>query len=487
MPTRLIDVTKLKIRLCSGPFSNQRYATLTHCWGDTVKHFKTTRENISQFKNGIEARQLSIVFQDAISTTRQLGIPYLWIDALCILQDSKVDWLSESPKMGEYYRNAYLTISALQSPDSDHSFLYKRRTTGEIQLHDSGIWMRLKPPKWNEVFRTAALNRRGWCLQERLLSTRIVHFTDHEMLWECQTCTARESVTREEHQLADWTSLTSTEVADFKRALFAMDDNDWAPNGAYDVWMRLIRQYTLRGLTYVTDRLSAVSSLASLLAKKTGSPYISGLWASDLHGLAWFRDIPESRFVSDAKGWTDEKATAPTWSWTHTRESITYRYNDEVRVKSDKDAFLVNYDVTLRGTDPFGPIKSGQITINALTQPVQCIDSSEELQQAQQFVDIYLDHNGRSGSHVGTGCFDQDVVLNNLRYRCTAVRVAERTYMSKRAGDCRIIYFILVQPDHEQDGLWRRVGVGMTRDLRSFKFYGDFFDSSATRQDLLLG
>lgn len=125
-PSRLIDVSPLDlkdesiddsvVKLIDVSDSCPRYITLSHCWGGTLTpEHCTMTDNLAARKLGIAFDSLPCTFQDAITITRRLGIRYLWIDALCILQDSKVDWAEESVKMATVYDNSFLTIAASAS------------------------------------------------------------------------------------------------------------------------------------------------------------------------------------------------------------------------------------------------------------------------------------------------------------------------------------------------------------------------------------
>ena len=120
LPTRVIDVG-LSSPACPKPYLlcsdglDGRYAALSHCWGTPSASnpgFKTEAHNYERMRAGIAFESMPALFQDAIFTTWKLGIPYLWIDSVCIIQDSKEDWEAESAKMGSVYRNAYVTIVA---------------------------------------------------------------------------------------------------------------------------------------------------------------------------------------------------------------------------------------------------------------------------------------------------------------------------------------------------------------------------------------
>jgi hypothetical protein len=104
-----------------------QYAALSHCWGGS-QPLRTLTENLDDMKTGIEWICLPNTFQDGITVACRLKILYIWIDSLCIIQDSKEDWEIESSKMWAYYNNAYITISASSSPNSLTPILRQRDT-----------------------------------------------------------------------------------------------------------------------------------------------------------------------------------------------------------------------------------------------------------------------------------------------------------------------------------------------------------------------
>lgn len=134
LPTRLLDIggpddTRLRLLATSKQMlqdaSSQiwRYAALSHCWGDPTAGnppLRTTLENIKERLNDIPFQELPKNYQDAIIVCRSLDIRYLWIDSLCIIQNDRIDWETESPRMAPYYKNAYITsIPAAATPCND--------------------------------------------------------------------------------------------------------------------------------------------------------------------------------------------------------------------------------------------------------------------------------------------------------------------------------------------------------------------------------
>lgn len=199
-PSRLLRLdgspTDPTIRLqdCRAELPSVPYVALSHRWGK-AKFMTLGFENINALKLSIPFNALSKTFQHAISVTLKLGYNYLWIDSLCIIQDSNDDWLNEASSMNEVYQNSHFTISANTSRSltnglisvrcSDHvSCLYhdvrfksRSQATKEARIVDLTLW--------SSLIRDTPLSRRGWILQERLLSPRVLHFTNSQLAWEC--------------------------------------------------------------------------------------------------------------------------------------------------------------------------------------------------------------------------------------------------------------------------------------------------------------
>ena len=205
----------LSIKLCETNGQPYCYAALSYCWG-SARRITTSQTNIREFQAGIDWSALPKTFQEAIIVALRLEIRYLWIDALCIIQDDQIDWDTEAAKMGDIYQNSYLTIAATSSPSSEIPFLrprppeYKPKTIRFFNPHRLSnainnpsffggtgdiIPLRIRQgPTLHGVHLSELLNprihgaltTRGWALQERVLSTRIVHFTDEGIKWECR-------------------------------------------------------------------------------------------------------------------------------------------------------------------------------------------------------------------------------------------------------------------------------------------------------------
>ena len=201
-PTRLLDLVRFwssdDIVLTEreeDPDEHIPYTTLSHCWGaPPSKPLTTNLADIASRKSRIPFNELPLTFGDAVTTTRKLNIPYLWIDSLCIIQDSLSDWEKESGRMAMVYAGSVCTLSVLGSKDSNGGFF---RGPGERSdcvfrhgLTFASQCIRVFPSEPNSWVLDGLLMDRAWTLQERELSKRILHFSRDELLWECGTLRA---------------------------------------------------------------------------------------------------------------------------------------------------------------------------------------------------------------------------------------------------------------------------------------------------------
>ena len=202
LPTRLLDVGKdpgSKVRLVESedipktPGNNPRFLALSHCWGKVRPTVVLDSLSIDELLNGVELANLPRTFKDAARVVQMLGMRYLWIDSLCIKQDSAADWQKQAAQMNSIYWNAHLTLAAASSTDSNGGCYIDDNlatmvqtvyitqpdgTTGEFKMRSSD-----RP----DIFTSSPLHRRGWILQEALLSRRTVFFTSDQLVWQCRT------------------------------------------------------------------------------------------------------------------------------------------------------------------------------------------------------------------------------------------------------------------------------------------------------------
>ncbi|KAF4467068.1 integral membrane [Fusarium albosuccineum] len=218
LPTRLIEVGGISsstVRLVKSnevSWSQERphYLALSYVWGQGNEPAKTTRANIKERLRKININILPKTIQDAIKLARFMKVEYLWVDAVCIIQSCPEDnylddWKLEAPNMGSYYSSAYCLVSALSATDSSEGLFTERQIatypTKSCTIafdQDEEEYRYLPPLKISDQleFSSAPLMKRGWCLQERLLSCRMLHWSKHCLFWECPGLLRRSELLR---------------------------------------------------------------------------------------------------------------------------------------------------------------------------------------------------------------------------------------------------------------------------------------------------
>jgi hypothetical protein len=265
---------------------------------------------MESFHDKIPFKSLPKTFQDAVIVTRKLGYHYLWIDALCILQDDLQEWQKEAPKMASIYHNSTCTIAAHTAKSDREGFLavsFERissiKLTSRPQFSSLYLGGSFKD-QVNESF----LTQRGWVFQERILSRRILHFTRHRVFFEdgsgVQTIDA--GVSR--------TPLTHSPREDGK---FMIED---IVATSMD-WYKLVERYSICALTFDHDRLPAIAGIAAFVQTyDSADKYLFGIWSKSLQqGLLWLpaEDSPQQVCYGSTP-------TPPSWSWARWKGSIKF-------------------------------------------------------------------------------------------------------------------------------------------------------------------
>lgn len=310
LPTKSKDIVVKLREVNEGELGS--YTALSYCWGSDPKlHFKSTQANLEAHKQGIDFFSLPLVHREAILTTLYLGIRYLWIDSLCIIQDSPQDWQAESVTMGSVYSNAHLTLAATSSSSPDEGLHAPFQGAETIKIHGEVISLRFQTHLSIDA-PSEPLNTRGWTLQEAVLPSRLVCFGQEQWLWKCPSRYATEDGLIDGPRLIDnglpqWAALVNEGPGE--------DGKNYLRH-----WYKLITNYSKRNLTYQSDKWNAIAGLVEMFIKQTGYTYLAGLWMEDLAvGLMW---------EATAKGVLREDGTMPSWSWLSVRGGIKgLKYN----------------------------------------------------------------------------------------------------------------------------------------------------------------
>lgn len=396
-PRRLIQVgprSNAEIRLVDlegmTQIGDEPYVALSHCWGHS-QHLVTQRNSLASWKVNIPAERLPRTFLDAISITRILGLRYVWIDSLCIVQDDNRDWEIEAAKMGSIFDGAHLVIAATASEDGDGGCLFARLPHVIIDGEDADgkafsiharHAIRHDPFYWDVP--DAAISRvmqasykpnlgshypllsRAWCFQERLLGKRILHFTKDEMIFECLTSTQcecgalagfrgdplleiRQLLARQAPQLQSNVGWVKDTVQ-YARHGEGPQDTDLS-----ETWRDLISQYSQKHITRPSDILPALGGLAGAWLYTDPGRYLAGLWSSDIYrGLLWQSVSRDSLKQLDY--------LVPSWSWASVQHGVGWAHGDD-RSKYHVEINVDDIVCTAKGMNPFGEVAVGWLPI----------------------------------------------------------------------------------------------------------------------------
>ncbi|KAJ8067061.1 hypothetical protein OCU04_004441 [Sclerotinia nivalis] len=376
-----------------------KYIALSHCWGGHISIALTTK-TIEAFIDKIPMANLPANFRDAVLLTRRLGFEYVWIDCLCIMQDSSEDWEIESKHMGQVYRDAILTIAASTASKSTDGILHtftdyelsgisislKLYKDGGPEDHVDMVLPNQKRENLGDLLRNEPLAARGWTLQEEVLSPRTIFYGHQQIYWQCL----------HDYEAAD--GLRSWQVMN-KRAFRYDQIKDHIhvsqglqkpgtikskyihepkneTQGYYDArksreiiaeyHRQLVVDYCARNLTRTSDKFVAFSGIVTLvrdILRASGFPktlYIAGIWSSHFQpGLIWYyeNDVAPSMH------------RAPSWSWAVTNGKIAFHqraFNSDL-ASTVIDPILISHFVEPAGMNPFGEIKRASIVIAGST------------------------------------------------------------------------------------------------------------------------
>ncbi|KAK0669214.1 heterokaryon incompatibility protein-domain-containing protein [Cercophora samala] len=420
-PKRVLDVSTDLPRLVAGPhLEDGPYIALSYCWGQDPQ-LKTNMASLETHKQGISPSKLPLTLQHAIHVTRQLGFRYLWVDALCIIQDSALDWDEQAAQMHHIYAGAALTIAA-DVGSSSASGLSSRKNRQLLygqRIPDEDLRVAIEPYKLGGGFyfnayretpthrppisprhhdsataignHDSILQARAWAFQERNLSKRVLHFGEFEMGWECDNSTRCECteqtrqdfprlcsdcqtstgarnlpscdicrIMREKHLMQSGAQLRQF-VRDCESGLYRLDTRNLFSKN----WKRVVEDYSKRGLTVPSDRLPALSGLASKVA--TGlcpyTGYLAGLWTRNLaRDLLWHTN-------KNDRGTRPEQYLAPTWSWASV-QGVGVRWRDQMFASNPPTFDAVDASCTPQTmVNPFGAVKDGWIRARCFAWP----------------------------------------------------------------------------------------------------------------------
>jgi hypothetical protein len=362
--------------------------TLSHCWGK-VRFLTLTTKNIAALQREIVLADLPATFQDAITFARYNGVDYLWIDSLCIIQDSVNDWQKESSLMESVYSNGFCNIAATEASDGSggcffgHSSEACRIPTIDIPRHEStwhlAIGRFLKSSKkrrhfispgtyschdqdfWVREITESTLRKHAWVIQERFLAKRVLYFSPRQIFFECNQLRACE-VCPEYIPIVysrDGIGVLRETLAIAKRQVRHHAPTTNTIRSALSAWSGLISNYSACALTYEKDRLIALAGLARYFQPFIGCRYLAGLWETEFVSQLLWKNAATSTHSTTYQ--------APSWSWASRPGKVEIPYGTrygEVAVN------LLDIRVTAIGRSTFGQVTSGFVKMVGRLIPV---------------------------------------------------------------------------------------------------------------------
>jgi Heterokaryon incompatibility protein (HET) len=337
IPFRVLDISGYSsgegssIQLVTGSSMVQGYySTLSHRWGEQQIPLRTTKDSIEHHMSRISFSSLPRSFQDAVIVTSELGLRYLWIDALCIIQDDEDDWKTQASRMLDIYSNSLVTIAAHSAQNSSEGFLWRREISNILQvpLGSTEGFQRdsvnikisgLSDGAITNAFANSHICSRAWVFQELSISKKILHFVEDRIFWECShSASAGKGIHR----------LTLTLAYLFRNSITKKG-----------TWHDIVERYTECSLTNPSDKLIAMQGIADAWrrqafheGKKPPPRYLSGIFEQDvLASLTWHRRSDDHSLIR-------QECRAPGWSWASVDGQIQFmRYprNDSIKINAD--------------------------------------------------------------------------------------------------------------------------------------------------------
>lgn len=395
LPRRALDINEMRLHV-SLPHERAHYTALSYCWGGP-QPFKTTTETYPAFLKEISLKAMPKTLRDAVKVTRQLGFRYLWIDALCIIQDDEIDVASEIDTMMAIYKNATVVIVAEASSSVQQGFLEQKLPDSAIKLpvndEDSNvrgyIWLVDDDPR-----KEVALSTRAWVFQEFLLARRLLIYTRHGVIWSCRSDKENGDALGPHAQNWLWRKYrTARESLSTERSLTYQVSNATPSYYWRQLWNRIASAYAPLGLSLVQDKLPAMAGIAKEFQARIKENYLAGLWENDLVlQLAWWRDneAQHTRVELSKINVPVEpgKGKVPSWSWASVTGQVTFMDTRSYEQETALQVLSCRVEPLYKESS-FGRVKTGYLEVDAFAFPIRPLDWNE-----YSGVHAQMDHDG---------------------------------------------------------------------------------------------
>ncbi|RGP61095.1 hypothetical protein FLONG3_10650 [Fusarium longipes] len=527
LPTRLLDVqaacpsglrlviTATDPEIFKLDASRRQYAALSYCWGSgdaALKQLKTTKDVLNDHLAEVPMEMVPQTVADSIRVCRVLGIRFLWVDALCIIQGDKEDWSKESFKMSDIYTNSYIALCIVQGDSCSSGFLHKDYNPANVRIKfqskldssvSGNITLRMLHPP-SETFRRytkqdskygptddgpgnsdlgSAWSTRGWTFQEDQLAPRNVFFGN---------------LTFHVSRGSELESADGSIVGHF-RFIETMD----SLQRALGTWYSMIDSYSRRNLSYEHDKFPAIAALAKSFSQTfKDQTYLAGLWESDIHkGLLW-STVAWMEF-DDYQKLVSEKYTAPSWSWARRPLQAYWILSADKHTKSE--LIVRSSEIATEEHNKYGRISTGRLRLTArMFKPPTRRNGKIRIKHSYKYWKYMNSPSfsymlwSKSNKYMAKIRFDWDShscisdnayprgPMNDIALVLTASIFPEDDPMLKSRDlpdDQEMLLGIVVIPSSQEEGAYEKVGVFFTEDRGKG---GRKFWTDVPMQDLVL-
>lgn len=371
LPTRLLEIDEPALgiprvrNVASMKEKNIQYITLSHCWG-TDELLTLRASTVDRLLSGIQVSELPLTFRDAIDIARKVVKKFLWIDSLCILQDSEDDWQAESSKMADIYSGSTCNVAASAAANASAGIFFERDdslvrpcivdSTGLSWKNNTAIHF-CDTQMFNQDFKTGPLRSRGWVMQEVLLAPRVLYLHQRQIWWECLGLLACEMYPR---GLPGSITIGNAHkgLSRIKSLKFA---TGWKSEDSREgLWEKIIEDYSACQLARPEDKLIALSGIAKAMRAILKDEYIAGLWKDKLYSQLLWRRPPNSLYLERPVCYR-----APSWSWASVDGPIVAGLRDTTATTSHTTSIKI-LDIQLEAptADLTGQITSGLLRLS---------------------------------------------------------------------------------------------------------------------------
>ena len=476
LPSKVIEVAPVGSpgvpRLRSTTGLKGSYLALSYCWGGGQSYVLTTN-NIEVLMRELEVKKLPQTILDAIEVTKTLGFKYLWVDALCIMQDSaeaaaQHDMNQELASMDQVYKNATMTIVAACVPSVTDGFLKDRPGSGQGCFD---IPCRLGPKHFFAVHiqehmlyddYCEPINTRAWAFQEQLLSPRLLLYASHTLQWQCRTLTCNLGGSYHAPKVSAAPRLPSMQnllLDGPEQRQIRHQVNPDVPHRILQHWLRAVMSYSSRKLSLSSDKLPALSAFAVSYAPILGPEYFAGIWArSAVQQLCWRSEHSRYFFMRPTQ------YRAPSWSWAALDGHVfflSFPLAADASVCVPYHRFkIVEWQTRPKAVNfPYGEVTAGKLTIETILRAATFNPSSSPTIRF-----------GAAPSSADTGPI-QTADANSDTAEDNYSRPVRCVVMYHRKGpDSPQIGGLILVDSSGHSGLFRRMGT-FSADISAFKDY----------------